>query len=73
MRNGKLLAEGNPRQMLETYGCTTLEDVFLHLSKKQMEGVLTLGEYKNKDIEERIEIEVRYYIYTFSYSETHTR
>ncbi|CAB3383900.1 Hypothetical predicted protein [Cloeon dipterum] len=35
MRNGTLLAEDAPSELLVLYGCRTLEDVFLLLSRKQ--------------------------------------
>lgn len=35
MRSGRLLAEESPRQLLATYNCPTLEEVFLKLSRKQ--------------------------------------
>lgn len=48
MRNGKILAEGKPQTLLETYGCSTIENVFVHLSRKQMEK-LTFTEQKEKE------------------------
>ncbi|CAG9760884.1 unnamed protein product [Ceutorhynchus assimilis] len=38
MRSGKLLAEEAPHVLLSMYGCTSLEDVFLKLSRKQQIG-----------------------------------
>lgn len=38
MRSGKLLAEESPHVLLAMYGCTSLEDVFLKLSRKQVQG-----------------------------------
>lgn len=35
MRSGKLLAEESPHVLLSMYGCTSLEEVFLLLSRKQ--------------------------------------
>lgn len=35
MRTGRLLAEESPQQLLTTYRCNNLEDVFLKLSRKQ--------------------------------------
>jgi len=35
MRNGRLLAEEAPHVLLSMYGCPTLEEVFLKLSRKQ--------------------------------------
>ncbi|XP_076265826.1 ABC-type transporter snustorr isoform X2 [Rhynchophorus ferrugineus] len=35
MRSGKFLAEEAPHVLLSMYGCTSLEDVFLKLSRKQ--------------------------------------
>lgn len=35
MRSGKLLAEQSPQLLLEQYGCQSLEEVFLLLSRKQ--------------------------------------
>lgn len=35
MRTGRLLAEESPQQLLATYRCNNLEDVFLKLSRKQ--------------------------------------
>lgn len=35
MRNGTLLAEDSPAELLKLYCCSTLEDVFLLLSRKQ--------------------------------------
>ncbi|XP_012287640.1 ABC transporter G family member 20 [Orussus abietinus] len=35
MRSGRLLAEESPRMLLTMYGCTSLEEVFLKLSRKQ--------------------------------------
>ncbi|KAL1494778.1 hypothetical protein ABEB36_010323 [Hypothenemus hampei] len=35
MRSGKLLAEEAPHVLLSMYGCTSLEEVFLKLSRKQ--------------------------------------
>lgn len=44
MRNGKLLDEGPPSFLLNKYGCSTIESVFLLLSAKQesklQEGVV---------------------------------
>ncbi|CAH1188668.1 unnamed protein product [Phyllotreta striolata] len=37
MRNGKLLAEESPQALLTMYQCTSLEDVFLKLSRKQVQ------------------------------------
>nr|CAI5851258.1 unnamed protein product [Callosobruchus analis] len=38
MRDGKLLAEDSPSQLLSTYGCANLEDVFLKLARQQKES-----------------------------------
>lgn len=35
MRSGKLLAEESPQLLLQIYGCQSLEEVFLKLSRKQ--------------------------------------
>ena len=35
MRSGRLLAEESPQVLLSTYGCDSLEEVFLMLSRKQ--------------------------------------
>lgn len=35
MRNGTLLAEDSPAELLKLYSCNTLEEVFLLLSRKQ--------------------------------------
>lgn len=35
MRSGKLLAEESPHVLLSMYGCQTLEEVFLMLSRSQ--------------------------------------
>jgi hypothetical protein len=35
MRSGKLLAEESPQVLLSMYGCQSLEEVFLKLSRKQ--------------------------------------
>ena len=35
MRSGKLLAEESPGVLLSMYGCQSLEEVFLKLSRKQ--------------------------------------
>ncbi|XP_046816635.1 ABC transporter G family member 23 isoform X1 [Vespa crabro] len=35
MRSGRLLAEESPRALLTMYNCTSLEDVFLKLSRRQ--------------------------------------
>jgi hypothetical protein len=35
MRNGTLLAEDSPAELLKLYHCNTLEEVFLLLSRKQ--------------------------------------
>lgn len=35
MRSGKLLAEEAPQVLLQRYGCQSLEEVFLKLSRKQ--------------------------------------
>ena len=35
MRNGTLLAENSPAELLKLYRCNTLEEVFLLLSRKQ--------------------------------------
>lgn len=35
MRSGKLLAEESPHVLLSMYGCQSLEEVFLKLSRKQ--------------------------------------
>ncbi|XP_050501815.1 ABC transporter G family member 20 isoform X3 [Diabrotica virgifera virgifera] len=37
MRSGKLLAEESPQVLLQMYQCTSLEDVFLKLSRKQVQ------------------------------------
>ncbi|CAH1154038.1 unnamed protein product [Phaedon cochleariae] len=37
MRSGKLLAEESPHVLLSMYGCTSLEEVFLKLSRKQVQ------------------------------------
>ncbi|CAH1275399.1 unnamed protein product [Diabrotica balteata] len=37
MRSGKLLAEESPQVLLSMYQCTSLEDVFLKLSRKQVQ------------------------------------
>ena len=34
-RNGKILAEGSPSELMIRYNCSTLEEVFLHLCRKQ--------------------------------------
>ncbi|KAK6632857.1 hypothetical protein RUM43_012596 [Polyplax serrata] len=52
MRNGKILAEGNPKTLLDTYGCPTIEDVFVHLSRKQMEKMAFMEEKEEKLREE---------------------
>lgn len=38
MRSGKLLAEESPHVLLSMYGCHSLEEVFLKLSRKQTNG-----------------------------------
>ena len=38
MRGGILLAEGDPKSLMNQYGCDTLEDVFIQLSYKQETG-----------------------------------
>lgn len=35
MRSGRLLAEESPQVLLTMYGCQSLEEVFLKLSRKQ--------------------------------------
>lgn len=35
MRSGRLLAEEAPQVLLSIYGCQSLEEVFLKLSRKQ--------------------------------------
>lgn len=35
MRSGRLLAEESPQVLLSMYGCQSLEEVFLKLSRKQ--------------------------------------
>lgn len=40
MRSGKLLAEESPHVLLSMYGCLSLEEVFLKLSRKQVQGNL---------------------------------
>jgi len=40
MRGGCLLAEKSPDQLLATYGCDSLEDVFLKLSREQTNNQL---------------------------------
>jgi len=35
MRSGRLLAEESPQHLLTMYGCQSLEEVFLKLSRKQ--------------------------------------
>ncbi|XP_047035912.1 ABC transporter G family member 20 isoform X1 [Helicoverpa zea] len=37
MRSGRLLAEESPQALLQMYSCISLEDVFLKLSRKQVE------------------------------------
>jgi hypothetical protein len=39
MRSGRLLAEESPQTLLTMYRCTSLEDVFLKLSRKQGQSV----------------------------------
>lgn len=39
MRGGRLLAEQSPEQLLKTYSCDNLEDVFLKLSRVQSQQV----------------------------------
>jgi hypothetical protein len=39
MRGGRLLAEQSPEQLLKTYLCDSLEDVFLKLSREQSRQV----------------------------------
>ncbi|KAK9499328.1 hypothetical protein O3M35_002381 [Rhynocoris fuscipes] len=39
MRAGTILAESDPKQMLTSYNCDTLEQVFLYLSHKQESGI----------------------------------
>ena len=41
MRNGKLLAEDSPMQLLTIYGLETLEQVFLKLCVKDEKGSTT--------------------------------
>lgn len=46
MRNGILLAEDTPRNIMQKYGCSSLEDAFLILCQKQgtsEEADVTLG------------------------------
>lgn len=38
LRNGRLIAEGTPREMLESTGTASLEDAFLAFSRKSGEG-----------------------------------
>lgn len=38
MRGGKLLAEESPHVLLSMYGCQSLEEVFLKLSRKQVQS-----------------------------------
>lgn len=38
MRNGRLLAEGGPEQLMARFNCTNIEDVFLLLSRKHQRG-----------------------------------
>lgn len=44
MRSGKLLAEESPHVLLSMYGCTSLEEVFLKLSRKQVQGSMAVPE-----------------------------
>lgn len=37
MRTGRLLAEESPRTLLTMYNCTSLEDVFLKLSRQEVQ------------------------------------
>jgi hypothetical protein len=39
MRGGRLLAEQSPEQLMKTYLCDNLEDVFLKLSREQSRQV----------------------------------
>lgn len=40
MRQGRLLAEEPPNDLIQRYGAETLEEVFLDLSRKQAAGLL---------------------------------
>ena len=40
MRSGRLLAEESPQVLLSMYGCQSLEEVFLKLSRKQGENTV---------------------------------
>lgn len=48
MRSGKLLAEESPQRLLSIYNCSSLEDVFLKLSRKQ--GQVTAAVPENTNI-----------------------
>lgn len=39
LRNGKILAEGDPRSLLDEHQCSTVDDLFLLLSQKQEEDI----------------------------------
>ncbi|XP_056644234.1 ABC transporter G family member 20 isoform X2 [Diorhabda sublineata] len=47
MRSGRLLAEESPQVLLTMYQCTSLEDVFLKLSRKQVQVGATDNEEQN--------------------------
>ena len=42
LRNGKILAEGNPNDLLEEFNCDNIENLFILLSTRQEEGNLHL-------------------------------
>lgn len=47
MRSGKLLAEESPHVLLSMYGCLSLEEVFLKLSRKQGQANITENNVSN--------------------------
>lgn len=54
MRSGKFLAENSPTALLAMYGCTSLEDVFLKLSRKQ--GQVGAGGQNDNNISNNISL-----------------
>lgn len=63
MRNGKILAEGEPQALLNQFNCSNIENMFLLLSKRQKDGTLSISSQQNnyKCIYNVDELEVSYH------------
>lgn len=80
MRSGRLLAEESPRVLLSMYNCSSLEEVFLKLSRKQgsdgqpQEGPINISNnisLVSKDLRCRMKFDfvlIQYYVYAIIYT-----